>query len=164
MGFFSEHIAARRDEKELGRGAWRRAHDRFRRGLDRFHQVLEQFQDPAVLDAVVPVANELADLLPRMRGLCSRLQTLAPAETEDIPPSEGGWLHDVHRELSRAGNDLAQAAEALAMARFHGQGTATDSSQRPDAARLRLDAIARRAAAVAERVDRAEQLFTLHDS
>lgn len=157
MGFFTEHLAGRRDQKELGQGVWRRAHDRFRRGLDRFHQVLEQIQDQDLVTQVVPVANELADLLPRVRSICMTAQSFAPAESQEIPSSDGGWLHDLHRELSRAGNDLAQAAEALAMARFHGPGETTARSME-----LSTQALHRRAHTVTERVEHAEELLRAH--
>ena len=129
MGFLSEHRAQRRDEKQLGLGVWRRAHDRFRRGLDRFHQVLEQIQDAGLQAAAVPAANELADLLPRVRALCTAAQAMAPTNDQDIPGSEGGWLNDLHRELSRAGNDMAQAAEALALARFRTPGVDQETAR-----------------------------------
>lgn len=155
MGFLSEHRAKRRDERELGLGVWRRAHDRFRRGLDRFHQVLEQITDPQLQGGAVPIANELADLLPRIHAVCATAQQLAPTNEQDIPGSTGGWLNDLHRELSRAGNDMAQAAEALAFARFRTPGMDPD-----DARRIRLDAVARRAETVAAHVQRAEDLLS----
>ncbi|MDO5618009.1 hypothetical protein [Kocuria sp.] len=158
MGFFAEHLAARRDQKELGQGVWRRAHDRFRRGLDRFHQVLEQVQDPELVASAVPVANSLADLLPRVRQICMTAQTFAPDQEQEIPHSEGGWLHDLHRELSRAGNDLAQAAEALAMARF--RSSSVDATL---AHQLSLSALTRRTDAVAQRVEQAEALLAAHN-
>lgn len=157
MGFFAEHLATRRDQRELGQGVWRRAHDRFRRGLDRFHQVLEQIQDQDLLVEVVPVANNLADLLPRVRQVCVITQGFAPDQSQEIPHSDGGWLHDLHRELSRAGNDLAQAAEALAMARFRSPGV--DPGRAND---LSISALTRRADAVTERVRRAEDLLRSH--
>lgn len=155
MGFLSDHRARRRDERDLGLGVWRRAHDRFRRGLDRFHQVLEQVQDPALQQAAVPVANELADLLPRVREVCAAAQALAPTDGQDIPGSDGGWLNSLHRELSRAGNDLAQAAEGLALARFRSRGVQLSPEQG-------LEPVSRRAQMVAEHIDRAEQLLGEH--
>ena len=157
MGFLSEHRAQRRDEKQLGLGVWRRAHDRFRRGLDRFHQVLEQIQDADLQAAAVPAANELADLLPRVRALCTAAQAMAPTNGQDIPGSEGGWLNDLHRELSRAGNDMAQAAEALALARFRTPGID------PETARAqRLEAVRRRTEAVGGHIVRGEALVQEH--
>ena len=38
-GLFSASRQAKHDDAELGKGVWRRVHDRFRRGLDRFHQM-----------------------------------------------------------------------------------------------------------------------------
>lgn len=122
VGFFSDYRASRRDERELGEGVWRRAHDRFKRGLDRYHQILESVRDPELRAAAVPVANELAELLPRVRAVCTEAHTRAPSQTQDIPHSTSGYLSDVHRQLSRAGNSMAQTAEALTMARFAAQG------------------------------------------
>ena len=118
VGFFSDYRATRRDERELGEGVWRRAHDRFKRGLDRYHQILESVRDPELRAMAVPVANELADLLPRVRAVCAEAHFRAPSQTQDIPHSTDGYLSDVHRQLSRAGNSMAQTAEALTMARF----------------------------------------------
>lgn len=122
VGFFGDYRASRRDERELGEGVWRRAHDRFKRGLDRYHQILESVRDPELRAAAVPVANELAELLPRVRAVCTEAHTRAPSQTQDIPHSTSGYLSDVHRQLSRAGNSMAQTAEALTMARFAAQG------------------------------------------
>ena len=154
MAFLRDYRAARRDEAELGLGVWRRAHDRFRRGLDRFHQILETLPDRSLAQAVVPTANALADLLPEVREVCCAAQRTGPSSSQDIPASPGGYLNDVHRELSRAGNAMAQAAEALTMARF----MRVDE----DTAAHRLDAVVRRAEAVREHVERARAL--LHDA
>lgn len=131
VGFFSDYRATRRDERELGEGVWRRAHDRFKRGLDRYHQILESVRDPELRAAAVPVANDLADLLPRVRAVCMEAHVRAPSRSQDIPHSTDGYLSDVHRQLSRAGNSMAQAAEALTMARF-----AAGSHARPVASGL----------------------------
>ncbi|NVM95607.1 hypothetical protein [Arthrobacter wenxiniae] len=125
-GLFGDSRQGRRDDAELGKGVWRRAHDRFRRGLDRFHQMLEGVEEearnaPSAGDdyaALVPVANALAELLPLVRGIAARAHAVAPSEGMEIPTGTGGYLNDVHRELSRAGNALAAAAEAVAMVRL----------------------------------------------
>ena len=132
VGFFGEYRATRRDERELGEGVWRRAHDRFKRGLDRYHQILESVRDPELREAAVPVANDLADLLPRVRAVCTEAHLRAPSQTQDIPHSSSGYLSDVHRQLSRAGNAMAQTAEALTMAGCAAQGT--QRSGAPDSA------------------------------
>ena len=144
MAFFAAARQGRRDDAELGRGVWRRAHDRFRRGLDRFHQMLEGVEDSGLYDRLVPVANALADLLPRVRAVCVTAQALAPSAGMDIPASEGAYLNEVHRALSRAGNALATAAEAVAMVRL-GSGS--------------LEAVQRRALTVHQHVDEAERLL-----
>lgn len=115
-----DFVQGRRDSADMGQGVWRRAHDRFRRGLDRFHQILERFNDDEVLDVLVPSANRLADLLPEVRAIATSAQRSAPSETMDIPASPEGYYSDLHRELSKAGNALAQCAEALAMMRCDG--------------------------------------------
>lgn len=138
MGLFSELRQARRDDAELGKGLWRRAHDRFRRGLDRFHQVLDGVSDDALYAELLPIADELAALLPRVRAICVEAQRSTPSDGLDIPPD----LAPLHRLLSRAGNDLATAAQAATMARL---GT-TD-----------VDSVRRRAAVVGSLVSEAEQ-------
>jgi len=144
LAFFAAARQGRRDDAELGKGVWRRAHDRFQRGLDRFHQMLEGVEDSGLYDQLVPVANALADLLPRVRAVCVTAQALAPSAGMDIPASEGAYLNEVHRALSRAGNALATAAEAVAMVRL-GSGS--------------LEAVQRRALTVHQHVDEAERLL-----
>ena len=115
MEFFGAARQARRDDKELGKGIWRRTHDRFQRGLDRYHQVLEGIADDALYGELVVIANELSAQLPQVRGCCARAQKLHPSDGLDIP---GGSLAGVHRCLSKAGNSLAAAAQAAAMLRL----------------------------------------------
>ena len=169
-GFFGASRQGRRDDAELGRGVWRRAHDRFRRGLDRFHQMLEGIEedearptpvaDPALTGAgtagtalsdsyaaLVPIADALADLLPLVRSIAAQAHAIAPSEGMEIPTGTGGYLNDVHRELSRAGNALATAAEAVAMVRL-GAGE--------------VSGVERRAAIVHEHVNRAAELLHRH--
>ncbi|OMH30606.1 hypothetical protein [Tersicoccus sp. Bi-70] len=141
-GFFSGARAARRDDARLGRGVWRRAHDRFRRGLDRYHQVIEEVADTSTANALILAGDELADLLPRIRAVCEAAHTAAPSEGSDIPASAHGWISDVHRALTRSGNALAATAEAAAMVRL-GAGS--------------IDAVHRRAANVVEFVQAAEE-------
>ena len=114
MGFFAAARQGRKDEAELGKGLWRRAHDRFHRGLDRYHQVLEGVEDEQLYAELVEVANELARLLERVRVVCVEAQRRSPSERLDIP----GALAGVHRSLSKAGNSLAATAEAAAMLRL----------------------------------------------
>ncbi len=148
-GLFGAGRQGRRDDAELGKGVWRRTHDRFRRGLDRFHQMLEGVEEEALraapagdppaggapagdggpgaasrndaadnYAALVPTADALADLLPLVRSIAARAHAIAPSDGMEIPTGTGGYLNDVHRELSRAGNALAAAAEAVAMVRL----------------------------------------------
>jgi len=139
MGLFSDLRQARRDDAELGKGLWRRAHDRFRRGLDRFHQVLDGVADDSLYAELLPVADELAGLLPRVRAICVAAQRNTPSDGLDIPPEQA----PLHRLLSRAGNDLATAAQAATMARLG----STD-----------VDSVRRRAAVVTSLVAEAEAL------
>ena len=67
LGFFSAARQGRRDDAELGKGLWRRAHDRFNRGLDRYHQVPEGVEDEALYGELVEIANQLSALAPRVR-------------------------------------------------------------------------------------------------
>lgn len=147
-----DYLQGRRDDAELGKGLWRRAHDRFVRGLDRFHQILERMPDDRMVDQLVPQANALADLLPRVRNLAASAQALAPSAGNDIPASPSGVYSDLHRCLSKAGNALALCAEALAMTRC--QGTcATDCNRRL--------VVGRRVETVQEHIDQAEALLEL---
>ena len=114
MRLFQGLRQSRRDDAELGDGVWRRAHDRFRRGLDRFHQILEGIQDNDLYNRMLPVGDELADLLPRIRTVCMTAQRTVPSNGMEIP----GALLACHRCLTRAGTSLATAAEALALARL----------------------------------------------
>ncbi|NKX56326.1 hypothetical protein [Arthrobacter mobilis] len=115
MAFFGAARQARRDDRELGKGIWRRLHDRYLRGLDRYHQVLEGVADEQLYAELVEIANELSGQLPEVRRCCMAARREAPGEGLEIP---GGRLGRVHRYLSKAGNSLAAAAEAAAMARL----------------------------------------------
>ena len=172
-GLFGASRQAKRDDAELGKGVWRRDHDRFRRGLDRFHQMLEGLEaagaagaagtkgaakasgpasGPApspvcsegTYQAMVMVANNLADLLPIVHGIVMEAQRTAPSDGMEVPLGTGGYLNDVHRELSRSGNALAAAAEALALVRL-GVGEASG--------------VELKAAIVARHVERAGELL-----
>ena len=57
MGFFTAARQGRKDDAELGKGLWRRAHDRFHRGLDRYHQVLEGVEDDQLYAELVELAR-----------------------------------------------------------------------------------------------------------
>lgn len=144
MGFIREALANRRDDAELGKGLWRRAHDRFRRGLDRYHQVLEGIDDDGLYNELAGIANTLAALLPRVRAVCMEAQRRAPSDGLDIP----GEFAAVHRALSRAGNALATTAEAAAMLRLAVGPVPMGALS-----------VQRRAAAVVEHVEEAERLL-----
>ena len=134
MALFGVARQARRDDKDLGKGIWRRAHDRFRRAVERYHQVLEGVQDDGLYDELLPIANQVAGLLPRVRTCCAAAQSMHPTDGLDIP---GGPLAEVHRNLSKAGNSLAATAQAAAMARLGGSQTPTILSS-PRSGRRRL--------------------------
>ncbi|MEC5191934.1 MULTISPECIES: hypothetical protein [unclassified Arthrobacter] len=114
MGFFSAARQGRKDDVELGKGLWRRAHDRFIRGLDRYHQILEGVEDEALYGELVAIADDLSALSGRVRSICAEAQRRSPSDGLDIP----GRLAGVHRALSTAGNSLATTAEAAAMLRL----------------------------------------------
>ena len=143
MGLFSTAFQSRRDDAELGKGLWRRAHDRFKRGLDRYHQVLEGIEDESLYAELVVIADALSGLLPRVRAVCAAAQEGAPSDGLDVP----GELADVHRALSRAGNALATTAEAAAMLRLAVGPVPVGALS-----------VQRRAAAVLEQVELAERL------
>lgn len=128
MALFAAARQARKDDAELGKGVWRRGHDRFRRGVDRYHQILEGVQQDDLYAELLPIGDELGELLPRVRTLCADAQQVAPSTGSDIPAGAGGYLADVHRALSRAGGAIATTAEAAAMCRL--------DAERLDAERL----------------------------
>ncbi|WP_028265963.1 hypothetical protein [Arthrobacter sp. MA-N2] len=144
MGFFGGVRQGRKDDAELGKGLWRRAHDRFHRGLDRYHQVLEGVEDEQLYVELVAIANELADLSSRVRAICVEAQLRAPSDGLDIP----GPLAGVHRALSKAGNSLATTAEAAAMLRLAVGPVPVGAIS-----------VRRRAEAVYENVEEAERLL-----
>ncbi|MDP9882675.1 hypothetical protein J2W21_000154 [Sinomonas atrocyanea] len=144
MGFIKSALTGRRDDAELGKGLWRRAHDRFRRGLDRYHQVLEGIDDDALYSELVVIADGLAGLLPRVRAVCVEAQRRSPSEGLDVP----GDYAAVHRALSRAGNALATTAEAAAMLRLAVGPVPVGALS-----------VQRRAATVLEHVQEAEELM-----
>ena len=88
MGLKS-YLQSRRDDAELGKGIWRRSHDRFIRGIDRFHQVLERLaatdSSTSMIELIVPDANALADLIPRVRAVAME-RTASPPATAIFPP------------------------------------------------------------------------------
>ena len=114
MGFFNAARQGRKDDAELGKGLWRRAHDRFTRGLDRYHQILEGVEDESLYAELRQIGDDLSALSGRIREVCVAAQRRAPSEGLDIP----GSLAGVHRALSTAGNSLATTAEAAAMLRL----------------------------------------------
>lgn len=155
-GVFSAWRAHRKDTKELGNGVWRRAHDRYVRALDRFHQILEQdsssADDHAFHNAMVALANECADLLPRVRAICVSAQAKWPSDENNIP----GEGVQIHRELSHTANDLAQAAQALAMASLDNSSGGVVLNPLDSAESVPAQNVRRRVAAVAGGVERAE--------
>lgn len=114
MKILARRRRARRLDKDLGRGLWRQAHDRFIRGLDRFHQVIEGVEDDVVHNQLVAIGDELADQLPSVYDLCAHAARLFPSEGMDIPRHAS----ELHSHLSKAANHAATAAEAAAMVRL----------------------------------------------
>jgi hypothetical protein len=147
MALFAAARQGRKDDTELGKGVWRRAHDRFTRGLDRYHQMLEGVEDDALYNELALVANDLAALLPRVRAVCAGAQKQLPSSGQDIP----GGLIAVHRALSRSGNSLAAAAEAAAMSRLEGERWGIASAG--------VENVRRRAALVQDDVAEAERVL-----
>lgn len=145
-----DFLQSRRDDAELGTGLWRRAHDRFVRGLDRFHQILERMPATDTLEHLIPVANDLADLLPRVRFVAAQAQNIAPSNGTDVPASPTGVYSDLHRSLSKASNSLALCAEALAMTRC--AGTCEQSCDRETV-------VSRRVQTVVQHIETAEELL-----
>lgn len=117
MAFFSRLRQTRAANRDLGQGVWRRAHDRFNRSLDRVFQVVEGIGNDELHNQLMACANELADLQPRVRVVCTQAQKLTPSEEEFVPER----TFDVHRALTKAANDLATSAQVLAMTRLQAE-------------------------------------------
>ncbi|WP_120006380.1 hypothetical protein [Nesterenkonia muleiensis] len=140
MELFRGRRRAKKIDKELGKGLWRQAHDRYVRGLDRYHQILEGVEDNAVHNQLVVVGDELAEQLPRVYQLCRRAHEQFPSTGMNVPRGASA----LHSGLSRAANHVATTAEAEAMVRLqHGQ----------------LDAVRRRADQVLQCLAEAESAF-----
>ncbi|MGO3152412.1 MAG: hypothetical protein ACTIJJ_07315 [Galactobacter sp.] len=114
MGLFASFRHGKADDRELGQALWRQDHDRFRRAVDRFHQVLEGTEDDGLYAVLLPQADRLGELVPRVRTVCVEAHRRFPVTGDDIP----GTLEPTHRALSRAANEAAAAAQAAAMARY----------------------------------------------
>jgi hypothetical protein len=117
---------ASREDRFLGRGVWRRAHDRFRRAVDRYHQVIESVPDGALRDDLERCGARLATCLDAVRVTCEQAQATWPSEGLEVP----GAAADLHRRLSRAGSTAAQAAQAATMARVAAPGAGAAAVQR----------------------------------
>lgn len=143
-GPFARRRQAIKDEKDLGTELWRRSYDRFSRSLDRYWQIVDESAGTVPQDemnGLINAGNVLADLLPRVRALCSEAHRQYPDHGLQVPAGAA----EVHRILSRAANDLATTAQAAAFHRL-GQGS--------------LDSVGRRAEKVITAVDEAEAAAT----
>ncbi len=118
MKLFPRRRRARRLDKDLGKGLWRQAHDRYVRGLDRYHQVIEGVEDDAVYNQLVLIGDELSERLTDIYELCRKAHAQHPGEGMHVP----GAARPLHAALSRAANHLATAAEAAAMVRLGSAG------------------------------------------
>lgn len=127
MKLFTRRRRARRLDKDLGKGLWRQAHDRYVRGLDRYHQVIEGVEDDAVYNQLVLIGDELSERLTVVYELCRKAHSQHPGEGMHVP----GAARPLHSALSRAANHLATAAEAAAMVRL-GNAEATAVRRRAD--------------------------------
>ncbi|MCH8562632.1 hypothetical protein LTI14_05270 [Nesterenkonia sp. YGD6] len=118
MKLFPRRRRVRRLDKELGKGLWRQAHDRYVRGLNRYHQVIEGVKDDAAYSQLVLVGDELAEQLDTVYELCRKAQISHFSDGLQVP----GGATKLHSSLSRAANHLATTAEAAAMVRLgHGE-------------------------------------------
>ncbi|MDO5635055.1 MAG: hypothetical protein Q4G34_09335 [Micrococcus sp.] len=123
-GPFSRMRQKRADQRELGEGLWRQAHDRYARALHRYHQAVAAAAQSGALSAeqvagVAHAGEHLEASLARVRQLTVGLQRQFPASQEHHIPAR---TSDVHRQLSRAAHELAATAQALTMFRL-GQGS-----------------------------------------
>lgn len=127
MKLFTRRRRARRLDRDLGKGLWRQAHDRYVRGLDRYHQVIEGIEDDAVYNQLVLIGDELSEQLAEVYELCRKAHEKHPGEGMNVP----GGARSLHSALSRAANHLATAAEAAAMVRL-GSAEVTAVRRRAD--------------------------------
>jgi len=133
MKLFDRRRRARRLDKELGKGLWRQAHDRYVRGLDRYHQVIEGIEDDEAYGQLVSMGDELAEQLDRVYELCKQAESAHPSQSLQVP----GGATKLHSSLSRAANHLATTAEAAAMVRL-GHGEIIAVRRRADQVRASL--------------------------
>lgn len=114
-GPFARRREAKQLDQELGNLLWRQAHDRFARSLDRYWQIVGPEDDGAVTreerNGLVHAGNILVDNLALVRQVCATARQQFGEHDLDIPAG----ANDVHRMLSRAANDLAATAQAVAM-------------------------------------------------
>lgn len=116
LGPFARLRQAKKDDKELGQGLWRQAYDRFNRSLERYWQIVETADSASTLSAeelngLRHAGNVLSENLKVIREICLGCNTRFPEDGLRIP----GAGSDIHRAMSRASNDLATTAQAVAM-------------------------------------------------
>lgn len=141
---FARRRAAKKLDKQLGHLLWRQAHDRFARSLDRYWQIVDPQRSSTVpkeeLNGLINAGNILTDALATVQEICAISRARFGEHDLDVP----NGANDIHRNLSRAANDLAATAQAAAMFQ-RGQGS--------------LESVGRRAEKVLESVAVAEQLL-----
>jgi|SRR5699024_3120475 len=114
-GPFARRREAKKLDAELGNLLWRQAHDRFARSLDRYWQVVESERASTVTqeehNGLVNAGNALVDALAKVRIICAQARQRYGERELNVPAG----ADEVHRMMSRAANDLAAAAQAVAM-------------------------------------------------
>ncbi|WP_022870562.1 hypothetical protein [Yaniella halotolerans] len=114
-GPFARRREAKKLDAELGNLLWRQAHDRFARSLDRYWQVVESERTSAVTqeeyNGLVNAGNALVDALATVRTICAAARQRYGEQELNVPAG----ADEVHRMMSRAANDLAATAQAVAM-------------------------------------------------
>lgn len=120
-GPFARRRQAKKDDKELGHGLWRQAHDRFQRSLDRYWQIIETDHTGSGSEklsleernGLIHAGNLLVEQAQRVRAVCVAARAHYGEQDMNIPAGAS----EIHRGLSKAANDLATTAQAAAMFR-----------------------------------------------
>lgn len=114
-GPFARRREAKKLDAELGNLIWRQAHDRFARSLDRYWQVVESERTSTIsqeeYNGLVNAGNALVDALATVRVICAAARRRYGEHELNVPAG----ADEVHRMMSRAANDLAATAQAVAM-------------------------------------------------
>ena len=99
-GPFARFRQSRSDDRELGTGLWRRAHDRFVRAMDRYWQVLREGMASIWNERTVPFHRTAVPPGQRLMGWlvaedrrADLARLIAEIDGPGVPLREGRYLH-----------------------------------------------------------------------